>query len=235
MGKSIPIEFTTTATVRPMLLERTYTSFRDNLLGVDFARSRLYINIDPVGRKDRKQRDVVKVARAFFTDVIVRTPDTGNYAAAYKWLWSQPQGQTFFNLEDDWELLEKVDIRELIAVPKVPAWVGVALRAYTHKDDGSPYPYKTCPTSPALLRTSYFRLFAPRMTLDTNPEVQLHRYMKGEFWRGIHKRPGTRMKCYPFGGPLRAVVRDTGREWIERYPIARPEGAKEGFTTWMRA
>jgi hypothetical protein len=234
MGKAIAMEFTTTATIRPELLARTYASFTAHMHGVDYAKSTLYLNVDPVGRADRTARDVCAAAREYFGTVRTRTPGTGNYAAAYRWLWSQPQGAVFFNLEDDWEVVEEFDLREIIAVPKVAEWVGVALRAYTHKDNGDPYPYKTCPTSPSLLRSSFFHNFALKMDDTVNPEVQLHRYMKQEFFTGKRRRPGTRMRCYPFGGPLRAVVRDTGREWMARYPVARPCGPKEGFTTWTR-
>ena len=40
------INFTTTATVRPDILEKTYKSFTNKLVGIDFSKTTIYINID---------------------------------------------------------------------------------------------------------------------------------------------------------------------------------------------
>jgi len=107
------IDVTTTALIRPRLLEKTYRSFRENMFGDQ--KCRLFLNVDPFGDTDEyNQEDVVKVARKYFETVVTRTPAEANMTKALKWLWGQVQTEFFFNLEDDWELKVKLNFPHML-------------------------------------------------------------------------------------------------------------------------
>jgi hypothetical protein len=97
------LDFTTTATCRPDILCRTYTSFRDKLVGVEMSRSVLYLNIDPIPDKFLVS-EVERIARAFFGRVVTNIAREPNFAKAVKWCWLRPDTEYFFHLEDDWEM-----------------------------------------------------------------------------------------------------------------------------------
>ena len=99
------LEFTTTACVRPELLDETYTSLNKVLVDVDLkTEGILYINIDPVPTEsESKINEELEVARDHFGEVHYNIgPSGGNFPTAYSWVLSKPTGEYFFNVEDDW-------------------------------------------------------------------------------------------------------------------------------------
>lgn len=111
------LEFTTTACVRPELLEQTYSSLSDALVDVDLkTEGSLYINIDPVPDSSEEAiNKELKVARLYFSEVHHRIGETGgNFSRAASWVLSQPKGQFFFNIEDDWLFDGKICIQDYI-------------------------------------------------------------------------------------------------------------------------
>jgi len=99
------LEFTTTACVRPELLDQTYRSLSNTLVDVDLkTEGVLYINIDPVpDSSDQAINEELKVARSYFGEVHYRIGEPGgNFSCAASWVLSQPKGEYFFNVEDDW-------------------------------------------------------------------------------------------------------------------------------------
>ena len=99
------LEFTTTACLRPELLEKTYESLSNVIIDVDLLKEGvLYINIDPVPNVSESLiQKVIKVARSYFNKVYHRIGQTGgNFSCASSWVLSQPKGDYFFNVEDDW-------------------------------------------------------------------------------------------------------------------------------------
>jgi len=99
------LEFTTTACVRPELLDQTYSSLNDVLVDVDLkTEGVLYINIDPVpDSSEQAINEELEVARSHFSEVHHRVGEPGgNFSRAASWTLSQPTGEYFFNVEDDW-------------------------------------------------------------------------------------------------------------------------------------
>jgi hypothetical protein len=231
----IPLEFTTTAMNRPEIVYRTYKSFKDRLLGVDWPASKVYINVDPAPTGERSAV-VDAVERATGAKVVFRFPEKCNYSDAYKWLWRRSKGEYFFNLEDDWELCEEVQIKSLVdKLMSSEKHVAVPLRAYQ-------YFYKSTPTSPSLYKTLHFRDVSYRMSARQNPETQLHDIMKTDYESGKAIHPKDRTCLYPFGSN-RVVVRDIGREWLENSEYTRPQLLNDGdprkvkkchFTGWVK-
>ncbi len=107
------IDITTSATIRPDLLDRTFTSFRENLLN-DNHKYRLIINIDPIGENNRTPDDVLKVARKHFSNVVYRIPESPCFPAAVIWCWKQTESDLIFHLEDDWEMSCSIDLDQLL-------------------------------------------------------------------------------------------------------------------------
>jgi len=226
------IEVTTTAMPRPEVLEKTYRSFTKNITGVDWTKSICYINIDPLPGKKKEVEETEKVAQKFFGKVVSRKPKAANYTLAYKWLWSQPKKKFFINIEDDWELLEKISLEALLrGFDK--SKIAVPLRAYS-------YLYQTCPTSPSVYRTSFFKNVSDFMKGEENPETQLHEYINQNYKKYADKKHRI-VNIYPYG-EWRLVVKDIGREWMDKTDYVRPQmldkkdkryKKKCHFTQWL--
>lgn len=112
------LEFTTTACVRPELLDQTYNSLSNSLVDVDLkTEGALYINIDPVpDSSEQVINEELEVARSYFSEVHYRIGKTGgNFSRAVSWILSQPRGEYFFNVEDDWLFDGKICIQDAIS------------------------------------------------------------------------------------------------------------------------
>ncbi|MHA1469533.1 MAG: hypothetical protein ACTSSP_03095 [Candidatus Asgardarchaeia archaeon] len=186
------IDITTTATLRPEILDDTYQSFWTNLFEKykDKYHYRLIINIDPIGDDRYDYKDVLNVAKKYFSDIIYNSPKTHQWPHAFKWVWKQTTSKYVFNLEDMWISMTEVDLEDLIYIideyPKI-AWV------HLHKyvlADGSPDPffyhaYKSekdkklfieveKPTaSPGLFRGEFVRKMSELMNDEISLELQL--------------------------------------------------------------
>lgn len=111
------LEFTTTACVRPELLDQTYSTLNDVLVDVDLkTEGVLYINIDPVpDSSEQAINEELEVARSHFSEVHHRIGESrGNFSRAASWALSQPRGEYFFNVEDDWLFNGKICIQDYI-------------------------------------------------------------------------------------------------------------------------
>ena len=207
------LAFTTTAMNRPSVVAATYGSFTKYLTGVDFKNSTLYINIDPLP-SGRGRKAVVKIARTFFGNVIPRYPKKANFAAAVNWLWSQPDDDYIFHLEDDWAMLESVDINTLLAIfDKRPAMLQVVLRAYWYK-------YAKFCLSPSIIKRELYKHVGGSLDESINPEVQL----RGQIVN-MHKK----VAAYPH----RVIIKDIGRKWLRTLAYRKPRRKSE-FTSWVK-
>jgi len=225
----IPIQVTTTATMRPSIIERTFKSFVKNLKGVDWKNSTLFINVDPIpeGKRDK----AVKVCNSLFGKVVHNFPKKASYSQAFNWCWSKASDEYILNLEDDWVLDKVVHIQEILSMFKlVPTLYQVVLRAYK-------YQYPACVTSPAILTKHFYKAFAGNLDPMINPENQLH--TRGDQFglldipfRKHRKNPAKRVQAYPTNGK-EIIVIDIGREWMESTDLCRPD-YKRNFTTWHK-
>jgi len=224
MIKPINLEFTATECIRPEIVARSLKSFRRNLHNVDFAKSTLWINIDPTPRTGN-WKDVYSIVKRHFKTVNYNVPDKPNFCKAIKWCWSQPQSPIFFHLELDWVLNEAIDIKQMQLFFRKKNIAAVNLRAYIAKQ------HAIC-LSPCLLRTKAARSIAERMNPKYNPERQLRpkgpkepngRDLQGD-WKSVHY-------------PKYKVIRDIGRKWMAKNKVSKATNkktkrAKHNFNRW---
>lgn len=230
------LEFTTTACNRPELLHRTYASFSENLEGVDFGDCTLHLNVDPVpGAEGREQ--VVAVARSFFGSVNARMPDEPNFALAVQWTWDQVTSEFFFNLEDDWNLLEPVRIRRLerlFGSLHDPDPLQIILR---HSRCHGPNWVKDKPDAehihdvglpPMIARRNVLEPCIEGFSEDRNPE---------KWFREWHGKADVDQA--PYMWPSHKITADIGREWRENRGLVKERvrdedgrGEAGNWNTW---
>lgn len=207
---------TTTAMPRPEVLEKTFRSFRNYLNECDLEHSQLLINIDPfVDQKARLLRsDCMAVAGRYFGSVQSRLPDHPNFALALRWLWESTDESLILHLEDDWELVESVNLKTLIEQMNVTCCDHLMLRAWTWQS----YPF--C-LGPGLLRRRLYKFCASVLTGAENPETTLRKALQAEKYSSIvHPRDR-----------YAVVLRDIGRSWMRKAGYVRGGGS---FVTWER-
>ncbi len=198
------LSFTTTAMPRPEIAQATYDSFTRNLLGLDFSKVTLYINIDsfPNQRDDFKRQEVVEVARRYFGNVVVNMPDKPSFAAAVKWCFSMIETPYNFHLEDDWELLFPFHLSSFnqFFIPPHIQQVALRSRGNVRQD------FFLCPS---FIRGSFCREMSEKMKIADNPEVEIRDIKNRE---EIYAKESFVM--YPFDTQS-LIVQDLGRTWIK--------------------
>jgi len=214
------LEFTTTATCRPKILETTYASFTSKLLGINFKKSTLYLNIDPIPINNDPQL-VVKVAKKFFGNVVVNIPKEPNFCQAVRWCWCQPKGYSFFHLEDDWTLDAKLsmDLIKKRLVKGGRRCFGINLRAYKFMHN------KIC-LSPCLVKTKIAREIA----LDLNPCINPEKQLRPQSYSNANG--GKARAYYNIHYPISVIITDIGRKWLKKAKYERGKGLN--FITWSK-
>lgn len=218
----IPFEFTTTGCNRPEVYSRTLISFRDNLTGVDWEKSTMYLNIDSIPKSTGKEHAyrMERVAGALFKRVHVRYTGMPSFPAAVKWCWTRPANEFFFHLEDDWLLTTKINIEDMLRMlMDNPRLSCVNLRAYEGIRDE-----RIC-LSPCVMRTAHAKVMAERLRDDVNPEQQLRLITPNNPHGGAH---------HGFIGaryPEQVVLQDIGREWLAKSKFKKEVDVR--FTKWV--
>lgn len=212
------LSVTTTAMPRPEILEATYASFTKNLSGIDFRKVSLYINIDsfPENRDAYKKQAVVEIARHFFGNVVVNMPETPCFSAAVQWCFSKVTTPYNLHLEDDWELVDPIRlsvINQFFILPRIQQ-VAFRSRGDVRQD------FFLCPS---IIRGSFCREMAEKMTGTENPEVEIRAIKNRD---KIYRKESFMM--YPFDTQA-LIVRDLGRSWIKESGYVR---GGTHFTTW---
>jgi len=214
------ISFTTTATVRPDLIDKTYSSFSKNLYGIDIKDCTLYINIDPIPTTN--QIDVVNVAKQYFNTVKCNFPKKGNFPKALSWVWKNAISKYVFNLEDDWLLNRPVDINTLIKmIDSDNNILGVSLNAYLFNSNKF-----RIRLSPGLFKGSWTQSMAKKLLFNNCPELQLRQIESNYI-----------MLNYPEYNSIsegNIIVNDIGRIWRESHKLAKSSSKNMGFTTWIK-
>lgn len=213
------IVVTTTAMARPEIVEQTYASFLENLQGIDFKDMRLFINVDPL--PDPKKRDaVVHVAHKYFGQVWCRMPGEANFSAAVNWVWkSVPDNAEYvFHLEDDWRLLEKVEIDDLLGELTSDEVIEVALRARS-------IGYTKLALLPSLWKAWFCRKVGGHFHEGKNPEIQLRDSMCG-----VELNP-RRVRVWP-NERDEVILEDLGRPWLSKTGMCKPK-LKCDFIRWV--
>jgi hypothetical protein len=213
----INLEVVTTACRRPGIIRDSYESLVRNLDGVDWRRSKLFINIDPVP-VEGDTGAVILVAREFFGEVVVNTPEHANFATAVKWCYQQPGGEYFLSYEEDWILERPVSIADMLAPLRAdPGLSLVNIRCYPHNDD------RLC-LAPGLWRTDHAKAIAAKMRTDANPEMQLRKLSPKNPHGGLHEG----YRGFQMPGPR--ALRDIGRPWMACNKLRRV--GDRHFLTW---
>lgn len=201
--------FTTTAMARPELIERTYGSFKENMSGIDWGSTTLFVNIEPLPDANAVN-SVIEVCKQFFGRVVTRTPKEANFTKALSWCWNQVNTDYVLHLEDDWVLTSKIEFKDLLKLFVNDKTKQVVLRAY-------PYEYDKMCLSPSVIRGSWVKRF--EFDFNLNPEVQLRKsWVRPEYINVPHNN---------------IVVKDIGRKWIESSDYKKP-GHKASFTSWEK-
>ena len=241
------ISVTMTATWRPEILERTLKSFFTNLWMLKDPRLKLIINIDPVGANKDKSGDIIEICSNYFREVKINRPKIAHFPSAVRWVWTNSDSPFIFHLEEDWELLYKMDFENMlwcfIQNPKLAHLRFSIFRStqltcknwkYFFTWNGR---YFQCPDKdkgtvgwcghPSLNRGGFIRDCASQMDFNLNPEKQIK-------WHFPLIKPLIDQHdfgCFiPQNSP--ANIRDIGREWMIKNNFRKKGKNKEWFTEW---
>lgn len=222
------IDITTTATIRPSLLDITLSSFREKMLTNKYN-YRLIINIDPIG-EDLKRKNILKIANKYFDDVVFNLPETPGFTKAVQWCWSQTSSAYVFHLEEDWKLLYKIDIDDMVKI--LDTYKDLASLRLNKDNTGDSkhsrkYGFVYHPKislNPTLFKGEFIRKVFPLMDMNKNPEKQLRasnstvlgKYLS-EYHHGIYTKES-----------INSVVLDIGRQWMATSRFTK----KTGFMNW---
>jgi hypothetical protein len=238
------IDITTTAVIRPEILKQTLHSFCSNLFYDNKFNYRLIINVDPIG-EDKDPMEVVEVAKSFFDDVVYRIPKEPSFSKAVMWVWGEILSDYVFHLEDDWIILRKIPLIEMIRMLEENDELA-CLHFYRKEISnrkrinlfGTSYVYKNnfyisrkpfgFSLNPVLVKAEFLKQIVPNLNEFANPEKQI-RYknplMKKilSAWRyGIYGRPNQ----------TRTVYGKNGLHWRNDNNFAKPKD--KPFLTWVK-
>lgn len=243
----VMLDITMTAVRRPEILKRTLHSFYKNMLHPIIDRCRLIINVDPIG-EDIESFKMDPIVSAYFRRYAINLPMSAHFPTAFHWTWSKATAPWVLNLEDDWELLEFIDINSMIRTMKHhPDLASLRLPFFNStelemKNWNLMFPwngkYFECPTDlrqaagfaghPSLLRGKFVRACAPLLRTDINPEKQFHTgnpALLEEVLRwnyGVWGRPN-----HP------RMIKDIGIEWKISNKFMK-KGNKAFFVEWEK-
>lgn len=243
------IDVTMTAVMRPDIIKKTLTSFKERLFWKQPVR--LIINVDPVGEKD-KTVEVMDVVRSVFPydQVLWRFPDDPSFPKAFIWTWEQTREPLVFHLEDDWELLRQIDFGEMIQLMHTHKDLAVLRLPYTPcLQDTNKSWNKFLPWNgefyevpedlrgllgfaghPSLIRGEFIKIGLKMLSSERNPEKTLK-------WRASSKGLGGMLQKFRYGvygTPGKgSAVRDTGKNWKELNRWKK-QGSQANFMVWEK-
>lgn len=211
------IVFTTTATNRPKILDRTYDSFHRHISDIDLRECKLIINIDPLPSSE-KIEDVIRVAKKYFGEVVYNIPEKANFTSAINYLWSKADADYIFHIEDDWLLIEKIELLKITKqLSENENLLQCILRAYDYK-------YDKMVLSPSIIKKCLYNKIGGILNPNLNPEIQLRDI-------GITKYEINKTRLSVCGE--HPIVEDIGRKWIEKSGFKRPD-KKAHFNSWIK-
>ena len=240
----IPVDITMPTTLRPSVLERTLSSFCENLF-TERDRYRLIMNIDQVG-EDCSPMDVVRVASEFFSSVSFRVSDSPSFPMAFKWCWMQTQTPFVFHMNEDWELRRHVDIDHMIELmAKTPTLA--CLRLNKMKIPLKDIEFFGCrfflkngclmarhrhdqfSSNPELVRGRFIQAALRYLNDSDNPEAQF-RGGSLDLWLNVSMYWDYALYAAPGDDEL---IVDIGKDWMEKEGMKKI-GDQFSFTNWTR-
>lgn len=236
-----------TAVRRPEILKRTLYSFYKSCFAPVIDKCRLIINIDPIG-DDMASHDLYHIITAYFDHYIMGMPMTSSFPKAFKWTWDHVSAPWVFHLEDDWELLDTVDLCAMIEMmEKFPQLASLRLPFFPSTKNNMKnwnlfFPwnghYFSCPSNlrktagfcghPSLLRGGFVRNCTPLIDISLNPEKQFHGGNNPLIKEVLRWEYGV------YGKPNRPrIIKDIGIEWRNANKFKKA-GSKAFFTEWEK-
>lgn len=109
------IDIAMTAALRPKVLNETLSSLTENM--VWDGGFRLVIDVAPVPefrRNKVKQETIINTAKKHIQDIKFRMLEESKYSEAMKWVWRNTESNYILQWEDDWKLLRKVYLKDVI-------------------------------------------------------------------------------------------------------------------------
>ncbi len=254
------IDIVMTATLRPAIVEQTLVSIVEKICKNNTDRFNLIINVDPAG-EDILQSDIVDMARKYFPNVIYNTPEEASFSLAIKWVWGKASTPYVLHIEDDFEVLEELDIDHMIYIlkkyPKVctlrlcrgvdldnpdPSMSGETIerggRTWYYNKDGfylAPCVQGSFSLNPSLMNREFqqeARLFIKE---DIDPESVLRYSAYIQRHTEWHKEVYEFLSAWDYGiyaVPL--AVRDIGKAWRKEHGFYKPRIGGGLPTTWIK-
>ncbi len=193
-----------TAITRPEVLKLTLRSFaRHCFRGYDGVH--IIGNVDPLGSDTASRDDVVRLLNAHDSrgQAQINMPETGGFARAVKWVWSQVDAPYFLHLEDDWFLNRPIDVNRVsrLILGGEADIVRLYLRRYSPPPSTGEFSL-----NPFFMTSTTAHDLVSRMNDQADPEKQI----RGLFFAGADKLPRIAFHGQP-GDP--ADVTDIGTLW----------------------
>ena len=230
---------------RPDLLARTLASFSQRVFR-HFELDQVFVNLDPFAGDEDDHADCLNVISRHFPHAMVFQPETPNFGAAVKRLWTALPDGLAFHLEDDWTVREDITPGRVLPLMQ-GATRAVAPLSAEHKWNGRSV-FKTHKvrtklfgitlwrreagtfgTSPRFIDGRFARRCGELMNPDLNPERQMylpHNKPLHDFMAPF----ANRLLPAEDGGPL---IVDIGRDWRRTQGITKiVEG---GETRWEKS
>lgn len=139
------IEICVPAINRPKLIEQMISSFCNHIKGIDFSKSTIYLNVDPVPIIYGREK-VIEVCKKYVGNVIYNLPLKPHMSVAFKWLLKQTKDTSkyFFFINDDWLFVKDIHIKELIErIEKYNEIKQVAINTnWTHQGNNNPSDFR---------------------------------------------------------------------------------------------
>tara|TARA_R110000772_G_C13265150_1_gene435743 strand:+ start:905 stop:1585 length:681 start_codon:yes stop_codon:yes gene_type:complete len=221
-------EFTTTACVRPNILDQTYSSLSKALVDVDLkTEGTLYINIDPVpDGSNHLIQEEIRIAQSHFHTVHYNIgAQGGNFSTAASWVLNQPKGDYFLNIEDDWLFVKgRLCIEECINKIESDPRDNILQCVLGH----IPIERNRIHFPPSVFQTSVIQSILKKFPIpkNANPEKWLIKI------KTLKKLVDYNVTCIDG-----VRVRDNGKSWMRKNNYIkrrRPEDGKGNFTRWEK-
>jgi hypothetical protein len=230
------------STLRSEVLQKTLTSFKQNLQGMEWNACSLYANIDSIGIDADKWtiQDVFQIID--WKQWWVNWSDSPSFPAAFLTVWdmlsTSRESKFALMLEDDWELLRKVDVQRIIdvmmanpsiAIVRLPMFPSSG-KTMTNWNKEFQYDSRVkmyrCPKElkknvgfcghPSIISKAFIRRTVVFLDTLYDPELQFHGIASKDMIREVEQWDYF-VYTDPEDEDHRPYVRDIGREWRETH------------------
>lgn len=185
--------------IRPEILERTLSSFQQNVKNNNMFASKCYVNIDN-NPNDTRTDQQVKVLQKYFAkeNLIINISNQSNFPEAVKWLYTNIDDNIEYTcfIEDDWIFTKEIDMLEMFKHNEQIH--SVIFRCYNNSNKF--YQAHT------LHKTSFLKYLAQKMTFTKNPQVEARQLSNP---KGFYQYPE------------QPILKDIGRKYLRDNKLQR--------------